>query len=387
LLSLIGCICLIPAIGGSIYSLLSLIAVSRFTKQSASSSQGSFSEWPPVTILKPVCGLEKNHKESLRSACLQDYQEYQVVFAVQDPQDPVVSVLEEIREEFGPERVAIAIENRQAGPNKKINNLLGALPHARYDTLVLNDSDVQIKPDYLKAIIPPLFHSGVGCVCTLYRATCGDRWFEKMELLTLNADFIPSVIFAHVTGASKFCLGSSLAIRRTSLEKIGGLEAFVDYLPEDYEIGRRLWAAGQRVVLVDYFVNIVISLKNFSEWWLHQSYWDQMTRAARPIGFFATLITRSVPFALLFAAFRLGDGSGWAVLGSALAIRLVTAGVIMGWGMGDKEGVRSLAFLPLRDVAALVSWFLAFVKRTVTWRGTEFTLTRKGRVATREHKS
>jgi len=387
LLLLLERVCLIPVIGGSIYAFLCLITVLHFRKQPCTSSQRSFSEWPPVTILKPVFGVEKNLKESLRSACVQDYPEYQVVFAVQDPQDPVVSLLEEIEEEFGSERVSIAIENRQAGPNRKINNLLGALPHARYDILVINDSDVRLKPDYLKAIVPPLFDSGVGCVCTIYRATCGDRWFEKLELLTLNADFIPSLIFAHVTSASKFCLGSSLAVTRMSLKKIGGLEAFVHYLPEDYEIGRRLWTSGQRVFLVHYFADIVINLKSFSEWWIHQCYWDQMTRAARPVGFFATLVTRSVPFALFFAAFRLGDTLGWAVLGATFVIRLATAGVIMGWGIGGREGIRSLVFLPLRDVAALVSWFLAFVKKTVIWRGTEFTLTRKGQVAIREQRS
>jgi len=381
LLSLLGRICLIPVILGSIYAFLCMLAVLRFCKQPASSFRRSFSEWPPVTLLKPVCGLEKNHKGSLRSACIQDYPIYQVVFAVQDPKDPVVPLLKEIEEEFGPERVSIAIENRQPGPNRKINNLLAALPHARYDTLVMNDSDVRLNPDYLKTIVPPLLDPGVGCACTLYRATCGDRWFEKLELLTLNADFIPSVIFAQVTGASKFCLGSSLAITRTSLEKIGGLEALVHYLPEDYEIGRRLWASGQMVSLVHYFIDIVVNLKSFSEWWHHQCYWDQMTRVARPIGFFATFLTRSVPFALFFVAIRLGDSLGWTVLGLALAIRLATAGAVMGWGMEDREGVRSLAFLPLRDMLAFVSWFLAFVKKTVIWRGTELTLTHKGQVS------
>ena len=382
LLSLLGRICLIPVIVGSIYAFLCMLAVLRFCKQPASSFRRSFSEWPPVTLLKPVCGLEKNHKGSLRSACIQDYPTYQVVFAVQDPKDPVVPLLKEIEEEFGPERVSIAIENRQAGPNRKINNLLAALRYASYDTLVVNDSDVRLNPDYLKTIVPFLLDSGVGCACTLYRATCGGRWFEKLELLTLNADFIPSVIFAYVTGASKFCLGSSLAITRTSLEKIGGLEALVHYLPEDYEIGRRLWASGQRVSLTRYFVDIVINLRSFSEWWHHQCYWDQMTRVARPIGFFATFLTRSVPFALFFVAIRLGDSLGWTVLGLALAIRLATAGAVMGWGMEDREGVRSLAFLPLRDMLAFVSWFLAFVKKTVIWRGTELTLTHRGQVST-----
>ena len=205
-----------------------------------------------------------------------------------------------------------------------------------------------------------------------------------MELLTLNADFIPSVIFAHVTGASKFCLGSSLALRRASLEKIGGLEALADYLPEDYEIGRRLWTSGQRVVLINYFIDIVISLKNRSEWWNHQLYWDQMTHAARPSGFLASVITRSVPFALFLTAFRGGDAWGWVLLGITLAIRLATAGAVMGWGIRDREGVRSLALLPVRDMTGLVSWFLALTRKTVLWRGAKFTLAHKGRLGVRE---
>jgi ceramide glucosyltransferase len=382
LFSLLGYTCLIPVTVGSIYAFLCMLVVLHFCKQPAPSSSRSFPEWPPITVLKPVCGLEKNHMESLRSACVQDYPKYQVVFAVQDPRDPVVRLLEEIGEEFGSERVSIVIGNRLTGPNRKINNLLAALPYARYDIFVVNDSDARLNPDYLKTIVPSLLDPGVGGACTLFRATCGDRWFEKLELLTLNADFIPSVIFAHVTGASKFCLGSSLGLTRTSLERIGGLESLVNSLPEDYEIGRRLWASGLRVSLVHYFIDIVINLKNFSEWWLHQCYWDQMTRAARPVGFFSTFLTRSIPFALFFVAFRLEDPLGWIVLGLTLAIRLATAGAIMAWAMGDREGVRSLVFLPLRDVLAFVSWFLAFVKKSVIWRGTEFTLTRKGQVAT-----
>jgi ceramide glucosyltransferase len=387
LLLLLERFCLIPVIGGSIYAFLCLLAALHFRKRPHTSYQHSFSEWPPVTILKPIFGLEKNIKENLRSACVQDYPEYQVVFSVQNPQDPAVSFLKEIQKEFGSERVFIAIENIPAGQNRKINNLLGALPHARYDILIISDSDVRLNPNYLKTIVPPLLDSEVGCACTLYRAVCGDRWFEKLELLTLNADFIPSVIFAYVTGASKFCLGSSFALTRKSLEKIGGLEAFAHYLPEDYEIGRRVWASGQRVSLVHYFVDIVIDLKSFSDWWHHQCYWDQMTRAARPVGFFATFVTRSVPFALFFAALRFGDTLGWVVLGIALGIRLATALAIMEWGTGGRGGIRSIAFLPLRDVIAFMSWFLAFVKKTVIWRGKEFTLTRKGLIATREERS
>ncbi len=339
--------------------------------------------WPPVTILKPVRGLEKNLKSNLRSACLQDYPDFQVVLSVQDFNDPAIPLLKEIQREF-PERVSVAVEDTQAGPNGKINNLLGALRHARHDILVISDSDVHLEANYLKALIAPLADPQVGFVCTLYRATLADRWYEKMELLTLNADFIPSVIFAYVSGASKFCLGSSVALRRSSLEGTGGLETLADYLAEDYEMGKRLWGSGKRMVLVPYWVNIVIDLKNLSQWWNHQVSWDQKTRAASPAGFFATIVTRSVPFALLFAALRLGDTLGLAILGGVLGLRLGTAAGILGWGARDREGLRSLALLPLRDMAALVSWSLAFTKKTVIWRGSKLILTGNGRLARRE---
>jgi ceramide glucosyltransferase len=205
-----------------------------------------------------------------------------------------------------------------------------------------------------------------------------------MELLTLNADFIPSVVFAYVSGASKFCLGSSVALRRSSLQEVGGLEALAGYLAEDYEMGRRLWVSGKRMVLVPYFVDVVVDLKGLSQWWNHQVCWDQKTRAAQPAGFFASIVTRSVPFALLLAAFRLGDTLGLAILGGVLGLRLATAAVIMGWGLRDREGLKSLTLLPLRDIVGLVSWVLAITKKTVIWRGSKLILTRGGRLARRE---
>jgi ceramide glucosyltransferase len=382
LLSALQGFLLIPIVGGSVYGLLCLLAVWRFRTQPPAPAFHSFSVWPPVTILKPVCGLEKNLKSNLRSACLQDYPDFQVVFSAQDPNDPVIPILEEIQREY-PERVSVTLGDYRAGPNGKINNLLGALSLARYDILVISDSDVHLESNYLKAIVAPLADPKVGFVCTLYRATSADRWFEKMELLTLNADFIPSVVFAYISGASKFCLGSSVALRRDSLKKMGGLEVLADYLAEDYEMGRRLWGSGEKMVLAPHWVDIVVDLKDVFQWWDHQVCWDQKTRAASPVGFFATIVTRSVPFALLLAVSRLGDALGLVILGGVVGLRLGTAAGIMGWGFRDREGLKSLALLPLRDMAALISWALAFTKKTVIWRGSKLILMRDGRLARR----
>ncbi|HZC68499.1 MAG TPA: bacteriohopanetetrol glucosamine biosynthesis glycosyltransferase HpnI [Nitrospirales bacterium] len=383
ILSILQWICVIPVIVGSLYGVVCLLCVVRYRSLEAQSSPPPGREWPPVTILKPVCGLEKSLRDNLRSACLQDYPEFQVVFSVQDRNDPALPLLEELQQEFGPARVSVAIEHRQVGTNGKINNLIGGLIHARHEILVISDSDVYLKPDYLKAIVAPLADPDVGFVCTYFMATSAESWFEKMELLTLNAGFFPDTVFAYVTGTAKFCNGSSMAFRRSTLDEIGGLESLADYLVEDYEMGRRIWETGKKMAVAPYVVETAVDLKTSSQWWNHQVYWDQNSCVVRPGALISTLVIRPVPFALLFAAARLGDPLGLSVLAGALALRLVTTAVILGWGLRDREGLRSLMLLPFRDLAAVVSLLLAFMKPTTVWRDKEFFLTRDGHMVAR----
>ena len=375
---------LIPAIGGSVYAVLCILAVIRLRMRPAVLPQRSREQWPPVTVLKPVHGLEKNQRENLRSCCLQDYPEFQVVFSVQDKEDAAIPLLKELQQEFGAEQVTVAIENFRTGSNGKINNMIGGLRHARHDILVISDSDVFLRPDYLKTIVAPLSDPGVGCSCTLYKAAGAETWFEKMELLTLNADFMANVLFAHISGASKFCLGASAALHRSTLEQIGGLDSLADYLVEDYEMGKRIWMLGKKVAVVLYFVDTIVDLKSPSQWWDHQVYWDQNTRAARPLAFFATALVRSVPFAVLYAVVRMGDATGLWIVAGAFALRLMSAAIILRWGLRDREGLRSLGLLIFRDISSLATWLLAFTKRTTIWRGTSFVLTRDGRLVAQD---
>jgi ceramide glucosyltransferase len=375
---------LVPVITGSVYGLLCVLAMSRLK---AATSRPRPTSWPPVTVLKPVCGLEKDLAENLRSACRQDYPDYQVILSAQSRDDPALPLLQEIQAEFGPERVDVVVDGSQTAPNGKIRNLLGAFPYARHDVLVISDSDVRLRPDYLATIVAPLDETGVGCACTYYRAARAERWYELLEQLTLNADFVPSLVFASVTGSSRFVLGASTALTRSMLEEIGGLAGLSDYLVEDFEMGRRILAAGKRIVILPYFVDTMVDLKTPLQWWNHQLYWDQNTRAANPWGLFGTILVRAVPFALLFAALRLFDPLGLQILVAAIGIRLATAAVVLGWGLGDWTSVRGLALLPLRDLAGLVSWLLAFIWPTVIWRGEQFVLGRDGRMTPKERRA
>ncbi len=372
-------ICLVPVISGSVYSILSVWTIIRFFKSSRSDLKAPDGFTPPVTVLKPVKGLEKDLKLNLRTIGIQDYPKYQVVYSVQDTKDPALPIVQEIQEELGSERVSVVISTVQAGANGKVNNLLGAIKEARHDIIIISDSDTHLQPDYLESLVAPLSNPDVGCVCTLFKLTRAERWFEKMELLTINEDFIPSVIFAQVTGASNACLGPSIAIRKSTLQELGGLESLADYLVEDYELGRRVWTSGKKMVILPYVIDAVVDLRDWRQWWNHQVYWEQNTYLARPGAFIATILIRAVPFALLFTMVRVGDPLGLSVLVGAIAVRLLTAG-ITSLGLRDAEGLRSLYLLPLRDIVGLIFWLLAFTQRTVVWRGVEFKLTSHGKM-------
>ncbi|TAK99258.1 MAG: glycosyltransferase [Rhodospirillaceae bacterium] len=369
---------LVPVAGGCVFSLLSLWAARRIMARPSGGSDFT----PPVTVLKPIYGLDKGLEANLRSFCVQDYPGLQIVVSVQRTDDPALPIVRKLAAEF-PERVTLVVKPSEPVVNGKVQNLVNGLEAARHDILIISDSDVRARPDYIRAMVAPLRDTNVGYVCSLYRCVGADRWFEKYELLSLNADFVPNVVFSAVTGAAQFCLGASVAFRKADLASIGGMADLGNYLVEDYELGRRLVGLGKRFVLVPYIVDLVADYGTFEQWWHHQVYWDQNTWAANPVGFTLTVLIRALPFAALFCAVRLGDALGLAVLGGALAVRLGAAAVMAGVYLKDWEGLRALWLLPVRDLLALVSWYVALTRRSFVWRGNRFGLTRDGRIVPR----
>jgi ceramide glucosyltransferase len=334
----------------------------------------------PVTIVKPLYGADKEILENLRAACSLDYPDYQVVLSVQRLDDPAIPIMRQVQQEFGEARVTLAIAASEARTNGKIQNLEIAYPHVRHDIIVISDSDIRLRPDYLKAIVAPFADENVGCVSTPYRAIHAHRWYEKLELLTMNADFVPNLIFASTTGLTAFGLGASMGFRRRDLEAIGGFAAFRDHLAEDSHMALRVEALGRRVTVVPYFVDMEVDLRDLADWWRHELYWDQNTRVVRPAGFIATIVVRSIPCALFYAAMRGFDLLGVEVFLAATAIRLGVGAYLLAAVLKDREGLASLWLLPLRDLFGLVFWFLAIVKRDFVRRGKRFGLLPDGRI-------
>ena len=371
---------LTPVLGGSLLSVLCVLAAER-TFGRAQAAKHPFR--PPITVLKPIYGLDKELEANLRSLCEQDYPDYQVVMSVQRTDDPALAILRRLAAEY-PTRVTLVVKQSEPVINGKVQNLVNALAAARHEILIISDSDVRLQPNYLSEIVSPIADPEVGYVCTLYRAVTADRWYEKLELLSINADFVPGVVFSYWSGAASFCLGASVAFRRRDLELIGGMSDLGDYLVEDYELGRRLLALGKRMVLLTKPVEVLVGFSDAGRWWHHQIYWDQNTKVAHPVGFFLTILTRAVPFALVYALARGLDATGCLVLGAALAIRIGTAAAFASLYLRDREGLRALWLLPLRDLVAVASWCIALSKRSFVWRDHRFGLTHGGRIVPRE---
>ncbi|OGQ46806.1 MAG: hypothetical protein A3H42_03555 [Deltaproteobacteria bacterium RIFCSPLOWO2_02_FULL_46_8] len=331
----------------------------------------------PVSLIKPVCGLEKNLYENLVTAARQNYSNYEVIYSVQNKKDPALPILEKIRAENPGKKITIVVDETAIGPNGRLANLYNATQKASGEIFIFSDSDMFLEADYLKNIVASFEDKRVGVSCTLYKAWKPKDIPEALELLSFNADFVPSMVFAYVTKASLACPGASQAIRRDVLEKIGGLEPLANYLVEDFELGRRaVEEAGYKLHFVPYVAGTGVDLKDFQAWWRHQVYWDQNTRAANTIGFFFTLLIRGIPFAVLYA---LLGGPFWPqILGLVLGARLLTA-VINSSFLKDTDGLKWLWLLPLRDLLGIAVWFASFVKRKTFWKGREFII-QKGKM-------
>jgi ceramide glucosyltransferase len=363
---------LAPIVISCVYWIATAFLMVRFFGRHASTDPS----WlPTVSVIKPVCGLEKNLYESLSTACRQDYPSYEVLFSVQESSDPALPLLERIRDEHPTVPIQIIVDGASAGPNRRLSNILNATGHATGHVLVYSDSDMRLEPAYLRALVAPLADPRVGMACTIYRAEGADNLFESLELLTLNTDFVPSMVFAVETGAAVASPGSTQALRRETLTRIGGLKPMAYSFVEDLELGRAVVGAGFTIALVPHVAVTGVDLPRPSDWWRHQVYWDQNTRVANPVGFFFTLLLRGVPFAALYALFA-GPGA-WRVLAGTLAVRLGTA-FVSSTLLGDREGIRRLWLLPLRDAASLLVWLASFVGRKVYWRGRVFALSGKG---------
>jgi ceramide glucosyltransferase len=329
----------------------------------------------PVSILKPLKGTDPGMYESLRSHCVQDYPEYEIIFGVSDANDPAVEVVERLRNEFSAVPIKLVICEKILGTNRKVGNLTQMRTEARYEFLLVNDSDIRVEPDYLRRVASALVDPKIGLVTCLYRGVASPTLGSRLESLGISTDFCAGVLTArNLEKGIRFGLGSTLAFRAADLQAIGGFESLVDYLSDDYEIGKRIAALGREVKLSEVVVETFLPAYTLRGFLDHQLRWARCIRDSRRWGYTGLLLTFGLPWAIL--AVITAKGATWAclLLGITAGFRLAMSLVIGRDVLQDKQVARWVWLVPLRDFVALFVWLASFAGHTVVWRGERFSL-------------
>jgi ceramide glucosyltransferase len=365
------------------YYALCMWSAAGFVRQRRKAGDGArpTSATPPVSILKPLKGTDPEMYESLRSHCLQDHPKYEIIFGVSDADDPAVKLVERVKAECPQRSIRMVVCRKNLGTNTKVSNLAQMLPEARYDHFIVNDSDIRVERDYVRRVIAPLADSKVGLVTCLYRGIAAPTLGSCLESIGISTDFCGGVLAARqIEGGLRFGLGSTLAFRRRDLEAIGGFEALVDYLADDYEIGRRVAGRELEVKLSEVVVDTFLPPYTLRSFVNHQLRWARSVRDSRRWGYIGLGLTFGLPWALLALIFA--HGARWALelLAAAVTMRVAMALVLGRLVLNDRRVVRLLGLVPLRDVAAVLVWIASFTGHRVAWRGDSFTL-RKGKLA------
>lgn len=359
------------ALCGTGFYLLCLLSVRSFRRRSRM-PRPEFT--PPVSILKPLRGVDPQMYESFRSHCVQDYPEYEIIFGVNDADDPAAEAVEELMREFPSCKIRLVICPEVLGTNRKTSNLVQMLRYAQHDHIIINDSDIYVTPDYLQRVMAPFVNAEVGMVTCPYRGIAADTLGSKLESLGISTDFFAGVLSAwKIEKGLHFALGSTLAMSRAALESIGGLEPLVDYLADDFELGNRIAHAGFEVVLVDLVVETHLPAYSFRGFFEHQMRWARSTRDSRRRGYIGILLTFGLPWAIIALLLSHGAWWSWTLVGAAAFLRAAVA-LQVARVVHDPTVRRLLWLIPLRDLIAFWVWFASFTGHQVHWRGEVFIL-------------
>jgi ceramide glucosyltransferase len=368
----------ILSLAGLGYYLLALWSARNFQHQ----LRRALPEFQPgVSILKPVKGLDPEMYSSFASHCVQQYQgPYEILFGVSSMDDPAVSAIERLKDEFPQRTIRLVLCPELLGANGKVSNLTQMLSSAQYDYILINDSDIKVSSLYLRRImgcfqLVKRRGGRVGMVTALYRGQARGSIGSRMEALGIATDFIAGVLTARqLEDGIRFGLGSTLAVTRQALEAIGGLEPLVDYLADDYELGARIWHNGFEVVLSGEVVDTFLPAYSFGQFLAHQIRWSRSTRDSRKLGYAGLVFTYGLPWAMCNLVASGASLSSIALLSLTLLARVALALAVGVGVLGDRQVLRDLWLLPARDMVALGIWIWSYAGNTVAWRGQHFSL-------------
>ena len=357
------------------YALINVIAllVWRLSKRG-----GSPTVLPPVSVLKPLCGGEPGLYEHLRSFCLQDYPQFQVVFGIRDPTDPARSIAESLKAEFPHLSIDVVVNPQLHGQNFKVSNLINMLPFAKYDLLIIADSDTMVDSRYLASVTSPLTDRNVGLVTCIYRGVPTPDIWSRLGAMYVNEWYMPSVLLAWLFGHQAYVSGQTICLSQYTLRTIGGLAEIVDHLADDYRLGELVRKSGRRIVLSPYVVAAMHHEPSLHALTRHEIRWMRTLAVLRPRSFRGLFLTFSLPVAAIGCAFASASSSAVVpILMTIIVLSRLTVHFAHRLG-GSRSVFADLWLLPVRDVLICCAWLRSFFSGEVLWRGVEFEVNQDG---------
>ncbi len=334
---------------------------------------------PPLSLLKPVRGIDFASYENYVSFCKQDYPDYEILFAVNEASDPAVPLIHRLIAEFPERQIRLLVGAENLGTNRKVNKLARLSHEARHEILVLTDGDVRVGSNYLREVVAPFVDEGTGAVTSFYRGIAEKNLCAELEAIGASSDFFAGVLMAEWTEGINFALGASIVTAKRWLSKMGGFESIAGTLADDYELGVRIAEAGGRVFLSREAVWTMYPAQTVRNFWNHQLRWARTVRLCRPVSYLGLIFTLGLPWTLLAALVAPTKWLAAAYVFAYLVLRHVMAWTVGVWGVGDDVLLRKLWLVPLRDAVYSAVWVASFVSNRIIWGGEQFTML-KGRM-------
>jgi len=365
---------LLPALAPLLYYCAAIYAGFSFFHSRKNSNVVDRSFAPPVSILKPVRGIDCEAYENFASMCRIDYAEYEIVFAVADVADPVIGLIRRLQEEFPHRSIRLITAVEQRGHCRKTNSLRRLAEEAKYDLLVMNDSDVRVDKDYLWNVAGPFRDPKVGAVTALFRSKSTGGLAAAVDAVGVPTDASASTMVVWKFSKLDFAYGWTMAVTKERLKEIGGFDALIDMHSDDFALGHEIAKRGYRVELMREAVCVVFPDETLGEFLIHELRWSIQLKNLRPTGYLSVFLSLGLAWALVVAAMVPSAAIVVSYFLAYIVLRVAVAWVIGVWGLGD-DTVRHRPWLVfLRDAVNLVVYLASFFSNTVEWRGGSYHL-------------
>jgi len=365
-----GDIFLIAAAIPFIYYLISIYSSWRYFRQPASDPDRSYT--PPVSILKPFRGLDPDAYENLASFCRLDYPEYEIVFCVDPDDEAIQSVLARLSADFPNRRIRILYGSGRVATNDKVAKLARLVAEAAFEVVVISDSDVRVRPDYLRHVVAPLRDPKVGAVTCLYVPIEITTFTDHLQSLGMMSDFYAGVLVDWQLEGMKFALGPTIATTRTRLSGFGGYPVLENRPADDLLVGRLIDEQGFQVLLLRYAIDTVCDYGSLSELLHKRLRWIVVMRHMRPRGHIGLLLTQGLPWSLAALAIHPTAGVALGYVGSYLALRMAMTWTIGIHGLRQSILWKQMPLIPVWDAVAFIIWLVSFSRNSIRWRGADY---------------